>query len=294
MRGLNISSSSAATGLTDPVAAITGVNVSEASVTSTTGTAVNLNGTGGTVSLTAVSANGAANGIVLNTTTGSFAVNGTGAAGTGGTIQNTTGDGISLNNAQGVSLSFMTVINNLGNGIRGNNVTGITLASSTVDNNADDAASDEAGLHFTNLLGTASITTTTVSNHLEDNARILNSSGTLSQLTITNSTFRDTDTVSPGNNGLLIQGDSNANMTVDIANSSFLRNRANGLQVINNGSGTVDVEIGTAAANSGGTFQNNNVGVNIAHNGSGTLPFDVLNASFSAPTLARISHRYMG
>ena len=285
MRGLNISSSSAATGLTDPVAAITGVNVSEASVTSTTGTAVNLNGTGGTVSLTAVSANGAANGIVLNTTTGSFAVNGTGAAGTGGTIQNTTGDGISLNNAQGVSLSFMTVINNLGNGIRGNNVTGFTLASSTVDNNANDAATDEAGLHFTNLLGTASITTTTVSNHLEDNARILNSSGTLSQLTITNSTFRDTDTVSPGNNGLLIQGDSNANMTVDIANSSFLRNRANGLQVINNGSGTVDVEIGTAAANSGGTFQNNNVGVNIAHNGSGTLPFDVLNASFSAPTL---------
>jgi hypothetical protein len=140
-------------------------------------------------------------------------------------------------------------------------------------------------LHFTNLVGTASITSTTVSNHLEDNARILNSSGTLSQLTITNSTFRDTDTVSPGNNGLLIQGDGNANMTVDITNSSFLRNRANGLQVINNGFGTVDVEIGTAAANSGGTFQNNNVGVNIAHNGSGTLTFDVLNTLFSAPTL---------
>ena len=153
---------------------------------------------------------------MLNNTgaSGGLTVTGTGAAGTGGTIQNTTGDGVSLSSASSVSLSFMNVINNLGNGIRGNNVTGFTLASSTVDNNDFDnngAAADEAGLHFTNLLGTASITSTTVSNHPEDNARILNSSGTLSQLTITSSTFRDTDTVSPGNNGLLIQGDGSAN-----------------------------------------------------------------------------------
>jgi len=282
VRGLNIASSTA-TGLTDPVAAITRVSVSEASVTSTVGTAVNLSSTGGTVSLTSVSANGAVNGIVLNTTTGSFAVTGTGAAGTGGTIQSTTGDGVSLNSASSVSLSLMNINNNLGNGIRGHNVTGFTLASSNIDNNANDAATDEAGLHFTNLLGTASITSTTVSNHLEDNARILNSSGTLSQLTITGSTFRDTDTISPGNDGLLIQGDGSANITADINSSSFLRNRANGVQVINNGSGTVDVEIGTTAAC---TFQNNNVGANIAHNGAGSLAFDVFNSSFSAPTLA--------
>ena len=46
MRGLNIVST-AATGLSG--GAVAGVNVSEASVTSNTGTAVNLNGTGGTV-----------------------------------------------------------------------------------------------------------------------------------------------------------------------------------------------------------------------------------------------------
>ena len=102
-------------------------------------------------------------------------------------------------------------------------------------------------------------------------------------MTITGSTFRDTDTVSPGNNGLLIQGDGSASITGDINSSSFLRNRANGVQVINNGSGTVDVEIGTTAAC---TFQDNNVGANIAHNGAGSLAFDVFNSSFSAPTLA--------
>ncbi|MEZ5577673.1 MAG: hypothetical protein R3F44_19345 [Candidatus Competibacteraceae bacterium] len=62
------------------------MSVSEVSVTSTTGTAVNLSSLNGTVTLTSVSANGAANGIVLDTTTGSFTVTGSGAAGTGGTI----------------------------------------------------------------------------------------------------------------------------------------------------------------------------------------------------------------
>ena len=264
----------------------TGLTVNQVSVTTTNGTAVNLLNSGGIISFNLVSASNGTNGIVLNTTTGSFTVTGTGAAGTGGTIQSTTGDGVSLSSASSVSLSFMNVINNLGNGIRGNNVTGFTLASSSVDNNDFDnngAAADVAGLHFTNLLGTASITSSTVSNHPEDNARILNSSGTLSQLTITGSTFRDTDTASPGNNGLLIQGDGSASITGDINSSSFLRNRANGVQVINNGSGTVDVEIGTTAAC---TFQNNNVGANIAHNGAGSLAFDVFNSSFSAPTLA--------
>jgi len=282
-RGFNVSHTTV-TGVS--ASGASGLAVNQVSVTTTTGTAVNLLNSGGTISFTSVSANGAANGIVLNTTTGSFTVTGTGAAGTGGTIQSTTGDGVSLNGASSVSLSFMNINNNLGNGIRGNNVTGFTLASSTVDNNDfnnNGAAADEAGSHFTNLLGTASITGTTVSNHPEDNARILNSSGTLSQLTITGSTFRDTDTASPGNNGLLIQGDGSASITGDINSSSFLRNRANGVQVINNGSGTVDVEVGTTAAC---TFQNNNVGANIAHNGAGSLAFDVFNSSFSAPTLA--------
>ena len=56
--------------------------------------------------------------------------------------------------------------------------------------------------------------------------------------------------------------------------STFLRNRANGLQVITNGTGSMNVEVD----DSGGaqsTFDDNNIGVSIAHNSSGTFSYAV-------------------
>ena len=259
-------------------------------IATTTGTALRVEATNiATGGLTfrsinaGTAASGPTNAIILNGTgsSGGLTVTGNGgacaAAGddcSGGTIQRTTGNAISLTTTNSVSLTRTRVIDNLGNGIRGSGVTGFTLTDSVIDNNADDAAADEAGLHFTNLAGTAAITRTLVSNHLEDNARFVNSSGTLSQLSITDSTFRDTDTVSPGNDGLLIEADGTASITADVLGSTFLRNRANGLQVITGGSGVADVEVddsGTAQS----SFDDNNIAVNIAHNSSGALAFDV-------------------
>ena len=80
--------------------------------------------------------------------------------------------------------------------------------------------------------------------------------------------------MSPGNDGLLIEADGSASITADVLGSTFLRNRANGLQVITNGSGVADVEVddsGTVQS----SFDDNNIGVNIAHNSSGSLAFDV-------------------
>ena len=112
-------------------------------------------------------------------------------------------------------------------------------------------------------------------------------------MTITDSTFRDTDTVSPGNNGLLIQADGSATSRPTSPRSSFLRNRANGVQVINNGSGTVDVEIGTTAANGAAPSRITTSGSTSPITGSGTLPFDVLNASFygAHPGQRRLAHQ---
>ena len=59
---------------------------------------------------------------------------------------------------------------------------------------------------------------------------------------VTDSTFRDTDTGSPGNDGLLLQADGGS-ITADVLGNTFLRNRANGLQVITNGTGSMDVEV---------------------------------------------------
>ncbi len=72
-------------------------------------------------------------------------------------------------------------------------------------------------------------------------------------------------------------------MTVDISASGFLRNRANGAQVITNGTGTIDVEITRQRA--AAALTNNNIGINIAHNSTGTLSFDVRNATLSNPGL---------
>lgn len=256
-------------------------------VDSTTGTSLNVTSTtiaAAGLTFQRISANGAASAIILSSTgsSGGLTVSGTGGVDSGGVILNTTGDAISLNTTQAVNLSHMRLENNLGNGIRGESVTGLNLTSVRAINNADNDALDEAGIHLTNLLGSSNWTSIEVADSLEDNVRVINSgSNHLTQLTITNSTIRDTSNVSPGNNGLLIQADGSANMTADIVTTDFLRNRANGVQVINNGSGALDVEIGGA----GSDFTDNNIGVNIAHNGAGSLAFDVTSGTFNS-TLA--------
>ena len=56
--------------------------------------------------------------------------------------------------------------------------------------------------------------------------------------------------------------------------STFLRNRANGLQVITNGTGSMNVEVDDSAG-AQSTFDDNNIGVSIAHNSSGTFSYAV-------------------
>ena len=271
------------------------VTGSNNTIATTTGTALNVaNTTIGATGLTfksinaGTAASGPVNGILLsNTGSGGLTVAGDGSANSGGTIQKTSGDAISLTSASNISLTRVRVINNLGSGINGTAITNFNIDNSTIDTTGDDAATDEAGIRFTDLAGTSTWTNIVVAHGFEDNARILNTTAALTQLTVTGSTFRDTPTVSPGNNGLLLQAGLNAgdngSITADITTSSFLRNRANGLQVVTNSAGSVNVEVGTGAASSGGTFTDNNIGVNIAHNSSGTLPFKVNNASFSTP-----------
>ena len=146
------------------------------SITTGTGTALNVDTAGitaGNLNFDSISANGATTGIRLFTTgtTGGLNVNGTGGACattadpcSGGTIQSTTQDAVSLISTQGVTLQRMKIRNSLGNGVRGSSVTNFAIRDSVVDNNGDDAATDEAGLHFTNLAGSSEFTRTLVAN----------------------------------------------------------------------------------------------------------------------------------
>lgn len=284
-------------------------------ISSTSGTALNVaNTTIGASGLTfqsIASDGGSATGIILdNTGNGGLTITGTGGAGSGGTIanktgangSNTTGVGIYLNNCANVSLTRMQ-LNNFSNfGIRGFTVNNFTMDNCVVNHssgkNGDDAATDEGSIYFgaenpggTNgLTGTVSITNCLIEDGYENNFKIANLSGTLSQLTMTNCTIRDNSIASPGNNGFEIRAQGSANITADITNSTFTGNRANGIQVTTTPehTGTVDVEIGVAGvALSGGTFTNNNIGINIAHGSPGILNFDIHRGTFNSnPGLA--------
>jgi len=302
VRALNVSTG-AGTGVNDPAGAITGVALSEVSVTTTTGTAVLLSDLGGTLSFTSVSANGGANGISLQNTTGSVTVTGTGTAASGGTIANMTGAdgstggiGIYMNNVQNVSLDRMQ-LNNFSNfGIRGTAVNGFALANSTINavgagatnGNVQAEGTGEGSIRFDNLVGTASITNSTVTHGVYDNVGIFNTNtATALNLTVSGSTFATATAVATGNDALRIEiddtvaGAPQAQATITIQNSNFTAARGDVLDVIAQKSIASAANAAVVTLNvTGNNFSNNHGGIvsgggGITLHGQGTLTFTV-------------------
>jgi hypothetical protein len=205
---------------------ITGFTVSQSSITTTTGTALNLTnatiGSGG-VTFTSISSNGAANGIVLNNTgtAGGLTV-------AGGTIQSSTGPGVSLTSTRNVSLTSMTISNGLDDGIRGSSVTGLGIASSTVSNNGN--AVTERGIEITNLLGAASITNSTITSSAEDNLYILNDVATPLNLTVSGGTISETDATT-GGDGIIVIANGSSNITASVTGVTFSNQRGDHIQI---------------------------------------------------------------
>lgn len=280
-------------------------------LTTTTATALNVTstniGASNLIFRSISSSGGSATGIILNNTgaAGGLQVLGDGSNasfggnGSGGTITNKTGTdgdnatgvGIYLNNTSNVVLRRMNLSNFENFGIRGFNVNNFILEYCTINHGSgkigNSDVQNEGAVSFgtenpggTNgLTGTATVTSCLIEDGFENNFKIANLSGTLSQFTMTGTTIRDTSVASPGNNGFEIRAQGTANITADISGSTFTGNRTNGVQVstTTDHAGTVDVEV-----KAGSTFTNNNIGANIANGGSGTLYFDVLNSTFNS------------
>jgi hypothetical protein len=181
------------------------------------------------VTLTSVSANGGANGIVLSSTSGSFTVTGSGPPSSGGLIQNTTGadgavagNGVYLADVTNVSLSSMTLANHANHAIRGTSVTNLTLANSTVNGvNGTNAALDEGSVRLDGLFGSASITGTVIEGGVKDNLRVSNDTGTLDALTVGGGAIGLND-IAEGNDGILILAAGNANVVATVSGTTFL------------------------------------------------------------------------
>ncbi|MGH7266811.1 MAG: beta strand repeat-containing protein, partial [Candidatus Rokuibacteriota bacterium] len=264
------------------IATVNGVAVEITRISATTPLAV---------TLTSVSANGGANGIVLANTSGSFTVTGTGAPGTGGAIQNTTGadgavagNGIYLSGVTNVSLSSVTLANHVNHAIRGIDVTNFTLASSVVDGvNGTSAAADEGSVRFDDLLGSASITGTTIEGGVKDNVRVFNSSGALNPLTVNGGTIGLNDAVG-GNDGILVLAEGTATVVATVTGVTFLGARSDLFQANALGAATLNVVLqdntfqnahpnivggGGGVTISGGDLTSN---INVIYNVSGTTP----------------------
>jgi hypothetical protein len=221
------------------------------------------------VSLTSVSSSGGSgNGIILSNTSGSFSVVGTGVAGSGGAIANKTGadgsttqgTGVFLNNVSNVSLAFMSIQGNQNHGIRGNNVTGFSLDNSTVGTTTTNGTSStadidatgiggESSVRFFNLLGSATISNSTLDRGFARTIAISNNSGTLDRLTITNSTVRQSLTAAGASDSFFAQSSVSATLNFTITGASiFNATRQFHVNTIAAGASTMDIQINGACA----------------------------------------------
>ncbi len=191
---------------------------------------------------------------------------------------NTGGDGITASGAAGLTLDNDLITNHAGNfGLHGTTVSNLTMIHTEISANATAAGTegvDVWDVRFDDLTGTSSIQDALLYNSRENivglNEGNINPNATL-DLTISNSEIRDTTITNPGNDALFIGATHNANVTLSVSNSTFLRTNANAIQYTgtdSSGGGKITV------ANS--TFDNTGTDINIAHQGLGkTLDFDI-------------------
>ncbi|TPI63031.1 hypothetical protein FJ420_13170 [Mesorhizobium sp. B3-1-3] len=212
------------------------------------------------------SSGGTAAGIVLDGTgsSGGLTVTGTGSAGSGGTISNKTGadiltgtdaggqtvsgsagTGIFLRNTSGVSFANMQ-LNDFSNfAVYGNTVTNFTMTGMTINgvngnNNAGDR--EEGSIRFDNLLGTSSITNSSISGGYNQNVDLYNTSGTLTRLTMDNIQFGLIDATG-GNDNVRGQVYNSATANYTLTNSTFAGTRADFIAFLANNNSTMDAVV---------------------------------------------------
>src|SRR5262249_43904624 len=122
--------------------------------------------------------------------------------------------------------------------------------------NGTSAANDEGSVGFSNLTGTAAITSCFIDGGFEDNLNLVNTSGTLNRLTISGSTFGFNNSTN-GNNNILIESQ-NAGTTLNFTlKSSLIKGaRADWINISNNSGSTGDTVIGGPLVSDGNTFDN--------------------------------------
>jgi hypothetical protein len=175
---------------------------------------------------------------------------------------------IHLQTVTGVTLDRLAISGSAEQGINGNTVTNFALTNSTIQNTGNGA--DEDGLHFFNMLGTNTITNTSITSSGDDNVNIQNASGT-STITITGGSF-NTGVLG---SGLLFGPRGTTNTTINISGPITIDNNFSG-GIVADASDTATMTIKVNQA----TITNNNDGIQISE-ANGNAAFDIDNVTIT-------------
>ncbi|HUQ30890.1 MAG TPA: Ig-like domain-containing protein, partial [Pyrinomonadaceae bacterium] len=266
-------------------ATATGVNT----IQTTTGTALTVTNTNigaGGLTFRSISSDGAANGIVLNNTgttaaSGALTVTGSGTAASGGTIKNGA-IGISLTSTRGPSFTYMQLNDFTDWAIRGTGVINFTLANSVVSGvNGNNAVTEEGSVRFTELTGSASISSSSISGGFVDNLSVVNTTGTLDRFTISATTF-GANSATFGNAGAVFKGSGTAIVKATIQNSFFTSTRGDHANMtLTAGTPTGDfVFTGNTVTNSHPSVVSGGGGIRVVSGAAGsnsTMTYDISN-----------------
>ena len=246
------------------------------------------------------------NGIVLNNTgsTGGLVVTGNGGGsndGSGGTIQRCSDIGIVLTNSAKADLARMNVVSNLDEGLVATSVNGLALNRCNFQNNGDlifsggAEGTGEANVEFYELSGTCSVTACLVEAGRENNLFLANTGSTTLNLSITQSTIRNTPTTSNQGAGCRFQMYGNTNTTMNISQNTFTNNFGQHFEAYLRQNAVADIDIlnNTSTGSSGSlgsAFSINCIGdVTLAQTFEGSLTYDISNNNIQTATISAIS-----
>jgi hypothetical protein len=232
------------------------------------------------------------NGIVLNNTgaSGGLVVTGDGGAsnnGSGGVIQNTTATGVSLTSTNDVSLGYLNVLNSGDDGVHGNAITNFALIRGNVNNNGNSTSDDgiqfgEASGSVVGVLGTLTITNSSVNANAHNGFWVRNTSGTLTSISVTGSSFNDVNDTT-GANAFLFEGSGTSTLTAGTISGSTFQNNTpqRALEIQAHDTATV----GTFTV-SGNTFLNNGIQASSTQDTASSLTFKFINNGTAAAPIS--------
>jgi hypothetical protein len=128
----------------------------------------------------------------------------------------------------------------------------------------------EAGIRFVDLLGTSTITNSTISGSSEDNIRISPTNSMLTGLTITGGTIGP-NSAATGGHGISLIGTGTATATLTISGTTFNTNRSSAVLANVADSGNFTVNVDTSS------FTNNGAAITLQSSESGDMTFGITN-----------------